>query len=233
VTGPRLDTAAPEGTLRFGELAPNPRLSRLVERHWNLEVRTTPTTVRVLPDARVDLVFDAGPPVTAWIVGPRLAPISYTHTRPTSLLGVSLYAASADAVLGTPAGALTADWQPLSDVLGPAADALAEAVGREPSLSGRVGVVEVFLAARLAAAPLVQRVARTDGVAVSEGGLLDVVRSALRAGASPRNVVRLLRGWLGVGPAHLARILRAEAFDGQQARALAARLHGLGDATEP
>ncbi len=211
VTGPRHDSAVPEGSLQFGELAPHPRLSGLVERHWTLEVRTTPAAVRVRPDALVDLVFDLGEPVTAWIAGPRLSPIEYTHTRPTRLLGVSLRAPGALAVLGAPAGALTPEWQPLSDVLGPAAEALSEAMGREPGLAGRIGLLEVFLGARLAAAPVDARVASAVGETISADGLQEISRSARRAGTSSHNLTRFFRAWLAVGPRRYARIVRAEA----------------------
>ena len=175
VTGPRHDSAVTDGSLRFGELAPHPRLGGLVERHWTLEVRTTPAAVRVRPDALVDLVFDLGEPVTAWIAGPRLSPIEYTHTRLTRLLGVSLRAPGALAVLGAPAGALTPEWQPLSDVLGPVAEALSEALGREPTLEGRIGLLEVFLGARLAAAPVDAWVASAVGETISADGLLEIL----------------------------------------------------------
>lgn len=201
-----------EGPLRFGELAPHPLLAGLVERYWTLEVRTGPVPVRVLPDALVDLVFDVSGPVTAWIAGPRLSPIVYTHTRPTALLGASLPAPGALAVLGAPAGALTPEWQPLSDVLGPVAGALAEAIEREPAPAGRVGILEVFLAARLAAAAVDSRVGGMVGDTVSARDLLeDSSRSARRAGATQRNLDRLFRGWLGVGARRFTRILRAQA----------------------
>ena len=210
VTGPRLDPAVSQGALRFAELAPHPRLAALVERHWMLEVRT-PAAVRVLPDALVDLVFDLGGPVTAWIAGPRLSPIEYTHTRPTTLLGVSLRAHGALAVLGAPAGALTPEWQPLSDVLGPTAEALAEAIGREPALTAQIGLVEVFLGARLAAAPVDPRVANATGERVSAEDLLEISRNARRAGASSHNLTGFFRAWLGMGPRRFARVVRAEA----------------------
>ncbi len=265
MTGPRLDPAVADDSLRFGERAPHPRLAGLVERHWTLDVRT-PAAIRVLPDALVDLVFELGGPVTGWIAGPRLSPIEYTHTRPTSLLGVSLRAPGALAVLGAPGGALMPEWQPLSDVLGATAEALAEAMGREPALPARIGVLEVFLAARLAAAPVDAQVASAVGERVSAGDLLEIARSARCAGVSPRNLARLFRRWLGVGPRRFVRIVRAEAarrrlaaepgahpaalatelgFSGaaelhrhvqafsRHARALAMRLHGLGDAREP
>ncbi len=210
VTGPRLDPAVSQGALRFAERAPHPRLAAVVERHWTLEVRT-PAAVRVLPDALVDLVFHLGEPVTGWVVGPRLAPIEYTHTRPTSLLGVSLRASAAPAVLGAPEGALLAEWQPLSDVLGPTAEALAEALGREEALAGRIGVLEAFLAARLAGAPLDARVAGAVDVWISAADLLEISCSARRAGVSPRNLARFFRAWAGVGPSRFVRIVRAEA----------------------
>ncbi len=228
MTGPRLDPAVSPDALRFGELAPHPRLAALVERHWTLEVRT-PVAVRVRPDALVDLVFDLGGPVTAWIAGPRLSPIEYTHTRPTSLLGVSLRAPGALAVLGAPAGALTPEWQPLSDVLGTTAEALAEALGREEALAGRIGVLEVFLAARLTAAPVDARVASAIGERVSPRDLLEISRSARQAGASSHNLTGFFRAWLGMGPRRFARVVRAEAArrrlaDGGDPRAVTAEL---------
>jgi AraC-like DNA-binding protein len=236
VTGPRHDSAVTDGSLRFGELAPHPRLGGLVERHWTLEVRTTPAAVRVRPDALVDLVFDLGEPVTAWIAGPRLSPIEYTHTRLTRLLGVSLRAPGALAVLGAPAGALTPEWQPLSDVLGPVAEALSEALGREPTLEGRIGLLEVFLGARLAAAPVDAWVASAVGETISADGLLEISRSARRAGTSSHNLTRFFRAWLAVGPRRYARIVRAEAArrrmaDGADPGALAAEL-GFADPEE-
>jgi len=211
VTGPRPVSALPEGPLRFGEYAPHPRLASHVERYWTLEVLEPPASVRLVPDGLVDLVFELGPKVTAWVAGPRRLPVVYTHARSTVLLGASIRAASAPAVLGVRADALPAEWGPLTAVLGAGADALSEAIAREAALPGRLAVLEVFLAARLAAAAVDQRVARAVSEIVSADGVVELSAIARRAGASPRNLGRLFRSWVGVGPKQFARIVRAQA----------------------
>ena len=184
------------------------RLAAHVRTYWTLRVDLPPAKLRIVPDGQVDLVFDLlrG---EAHVAGAREAPFEVIHDQPTSLLGVSLLPGSASSLLGVPAGALSAEWAPLSDTLGPIATALVERLQSAASPSVRLGLIEAFLLARLGNKDA--RVKRALRAIDASQGTIDIARLGRDSGASPRNLGRLFHEWVGLSPKRFARIVRAQA----------------------
>jgi AraC-like DNA-binding protein len=198
----RITSVLPGAGVRIAEHAPAAALSGHVVQYWSLTVETPPATVRVLPDALVDLSFDLLHKA-AWVTGPRLEPAVFTHEHPAKLFGCSLSAGSATALLGIEVGALKRDRQRLSEVLGEVADALAERVVENP-----LAVLDAFLLARAAA--IDSRVAKALDEIVAHEGDVEIPAVGKTAGASPRNLGRLFDAWVGMSPKRFARIVRAQ-----------------------
>jgi AraC-like DNA-binding protein len=184
------------------------RLAAHVRTYWTLRVEQPPAKLRIVPDGQVDLVFDLlrG---EAHVGGARQAPFDVVHERPMSLLGVSLLPGAAGALLGVVAGELSADWRPLSDVVGAVAGVLAERLASAASPCVRLGLLEAFLLARLGNTDA--RVERALLAIDASQGSIDVARLGRDSGASPRNLGRLFHEWVGLPPKRFARIVRAQA----------------------
>ena len=180
----------------------------LAECYWTLRVEQPPAKLRIVPDGQVDLVFDllGG---EAHVGGAREAPFEVIHDRATSLLGVSLLPGSASSLLGVAAGALSVDWRPLSEAVGPVACVLVESLQSAESVSVRLGLLEAFLLARLGQKDA--RVERALRAIDDSHGSIDIARLGRDSGASPRNLGRLFQEWVGLSPKRFARIVRAQA----------------------
>jgi AraC-like DNA-binding protein len=204
--------------VRVATFQPVPRLVEHVDCYWTLEVDAArlPVTVRALPDARVDLVFDlTAPPARAYLAGPRETPTAYEHTRPTRLLGATLVPSSLDRLFGVSPADLTPDWTPVEDLAGAASARLATEIEALPSLDERLAFLDTFLSSRLAHghghAAVDGRLARAVDAVETAEGRVDVERLAELARSSPRHLARLFHKWMGIGPKRFARIVRAQA----------------------
>ncbi len=199
---------------------PAPRLLPLVECYWTLDVADAspphPAEVRALPDARVDLVFDLSPDATtgaprAWLAGPRQSADCYRHTRPTHLLGATLLPTALGPLFGLSPARLSADWHALESLLGDLGRELTAAVAALAGRDSRLAFLDAFLAARLADAHVDVRVRRAIVAVEGAGGDIDVGSLSARVAASPRQLTRLFRDCMGMGPKRFGRIVRAQA----------------------
>lgn len=187
------------------------RLAEDVRGYWSLTVLDPPARIRVVPDGQVDLVFDLDSGA-AHLGGTREEPVEIVHARPMRLLGATLVPGAAAAFFGIPVSELSADWQPLSSVIGLVAEQLASRLCAADGESARLGLLESFLLARL------ERVERPDARvrrALQEidesDGSIDMARLGRESGASPRNLSRLFHAWVGLSPKRFARIVRVQA----------------------
>ena len=193
---------------------PAPRLMPLVECYWTLDVTdaSPPAEVRALPDARVDLVFDlSSDPPRAWLAGPRQSADCYRHTRPTHLLGATLLPTALEPLFGLSPASLSADWHALEPLLGALGHELVAAVAALADRDARLAFLDAFLAARLADAHVDVRVRRAIVAVEGAGGDIDVGSLSARVAASPRQLTRLFRDCMGMGPKRFGRIVRAQA----------------------
>ena len=196
-----------EGAIVMETHAPDERIAALVSGYWTMRLDEPPGRLRIVPDGRVDLVFDllAG---VAHVSGVRADAFEVVHAIPTRLLGVTLLPGVAPALLGLPIDALGPEWRPLATVLGPAADALAVEV-RDAEDARRVALLEAFLLARLG--PVDGRVERAVRTIAEADGHVDIAHVGRESGASARNLSRLFHAWVGLPPKKFARIVRAQA----------------------
>lgn len=185
----------------------DPQLVGLVCSYWTLTVDDPPSRVRIIPDGQIDLVFDLDSK-EAHVGGAADVAFEVTHERPTHLLGATLLPGAAAAFLDVPAGALTVEWQPLTAVVGPVADALVRRVSDGRDLAAQIATLETFLLSRLRSRD--GRVDRAVRAIEQSGGRVDIQRLGRQTGASPRNLSRLFQAWVGLSPKRFARIVRAQ-----------------------
>ena len=187
------------------------RLAEDVRCYWSLTIAEPPGRIRVVPDGQVDLVFDLDSG-DSHIGGTREQSIVVAHERATRLLGVTLLPGAAAAFFGIPVSGLSADWQPLSSVIGAVAGQLASRLCAAGSMSVQLGLLEGFLLARLGRLePRDPRVRRALLHIDDSHGRVDVARLGRESGASPRNLSRLFHTWVGMSPKRFARIVRVQA----------------------
>jgi AraC-like DNA-binding protein len=187
------------------------RLADDVRCYWSLTVSEPPARIRVVPDGQVDLVFDLDSG-EAHLGGTREEPMEVVHERATRLLGVTLLPGAAAAFFGVPVSALSADWQPLSSVIGAVAEQLASRLCESESSTARLALLEAFLLARLERVePPDARVRRALREIDDSDGRIDMARLGRESGASPRNLSRLFQAWVGMSPKRFARIVRVQA----------------------
>jgi AraC-like DNA-binding protein len=184
------------------------RLREQVSAYWSLIVREPPARVRIIPDACVDIVFDLDTE-EAHLCGVVEEPVEAVHDRPTRLVGVTLLPGAAAALLDVALSELRKTWQPLGEVMGPIAEAIAQRVRAASSLGEQIAVLESFLLARLGRSE--SRVDKALRAAWEADGDITVDAMGRASGASPRNLSRLFHDAVGVSPKRFARIVRAQA----------------------
>src|SRR4051794_16168227 len=185
-----------------------PELAGVVAAVWTTVVPPGVRTLRVLPDAAVDLVF-AGEHLA--VAGPDTRPC-LERLPAGRVIGLQLHPAAVPAVLGVPAAALRDERVPLPELWGAAGRDLAETLAG--TLAGRPDGTEDVrgAAARLEAACLAR---------LSRGAVLPPLANALRGrlaagrpldlrelGSSERQLRRTCTAAYGYGPRTLRRIVR-------------------------
>jgi AraC-like DNA-binding protein len=190
--------------LAYQELAPPAGLGAHVACLW----LSHDGAVRVLPDACVDVVLDAGRLVVA---GPattaRWAPASPGQAR----VGLRFRVASAGAALGVPASELLDRDVPLAELWGRAGRRLEDEVARAPAPGAALAALARGVAARLPAADGRDAIVRQAAVAVVGQGL-PVHEAARHVGLSERQLRRRFERAVGYGPATLVRVQRFQRF---------------------
>jgi AraC-like DNA-binding protein len=204
---PVTSVLALEGTVSMATYAADARIAAQVSGYWTMRLDEPPARLRIVPDGRVDLVFDllAG---VAHVSGVRADAFEVEHTIPTRLLGVTLLPGVAPALLGVAIADLGPEWRPLATVLGPAADALAAQL-RDAEDAQRIALLESFLMARLGRVD--ERIERAVRAIADADGDVDIARIGRESGSSARNLSRLFHAWVGLSPKKFARIVRAQA----------------------
>jgi AraC-like DNA-binding protein len=196
-----------EGEAKFAGHAVDARLEGAVEGYWTFLVETPPVRLRVIPDGRIDLIFDLAAR-EGFIAGPNARPFDVEHLRPVRLMGATLSPEAATAFLGTEIGSARSGWRPLNSALGPLAVELAERIAAARSTEAGIAVLETLLIARIGAAD--SRVSRARAQIERAAGRVDMSEIGRSSGASPRNLARLFDQWAAMSPKTLARIARVQ-----------------------
>jgi AraC-like DNA-binding protein len=191
----------------YRELSPPPGLEALVACVWVSHDRS----VRVLPDACVDVVLSDGRLVVA---GPATVADVARPTPGRPRIGVRFRVGAAGAALGLPVGELRDQGVGLDELWGrPAARAIEDRVARAGTLADALLALIGGLAPRLPAPERADHEVRRAVLALNRPDASPDVAVLARAVAlSERQLRRRFEAAVGYGPATLARILRFQRF---------------------
>jgi AraC-like DNA-binding protein len=191
--------------MAYRELDPSGEAYSLVACRW---VRQTPEdeaadSVLVLPDGCVDLLWREGELVVAGLDrSARTSPVAAGER----ILGLRLRPGVAGAVLGMPASEVLDVHVQLEELLGPAAEELAERLAETRGDDEAFGVLEEMVGSRIEDGgpdPLVLAATRRLGF---PGSRVDQLAESL--GISDRQLRRRFHQSVGYGPKTLDRVLR-------------------------
>lgn len=206
--------------MQYREYPPTVALQPYVRCFWT--VRTPAGALdpasrqRVLPDGCMDIILGlAGPEAAArdaWSLTAVGTMTRYLDATPLPLrLGVRFEAGMGPLFLRAPAHALTDAEVPLVELWGADGRRLLAEIAASPSIAARVRTLEGWLLRRLAAAaaPDAEVVAVVRRI-LAEGGRRPV-REVLRGvRCGERQLRRRFEAAVGIGPKHLARIVRLQ-----------------------
>ena len=215
--------------MRYRELPPSPGLSGILDCYWFLEedAGRLGAAEPVLPDGCIEMVFhlegrfksslDPGrPQPEALVVGQLTRPFHLSATDRVHTFGVRFRPGGAGALLPMPLHLLTDRAEPLDGLLGAAGAVLSRRVRSADSDEDRVAAVEAEL----------RRGSETSTPPPLRAALQTISRrrGALRAGElrglglCDRQMRRVFRDAVGIGPKALCRIVRLRnAFAAHQA----------------
>jgi AraC-like DNA-binding protein len=215
--------------VHYREYAPTPPLDRLIRCYWTLEQAALEgEQEKVVPDGCMEVVFHLAerlPPrlpdgslvdqPRSFVVGQIRGPLTLVAQGRLETLGIRMRPGGAFPLLGVPLDELVEESLPL-EALAPELFAdVEERVAEADGWPERVRVLDEVLHARLAPRLKGERLAeRAADRIVRAGGALSIHELARRTGASRRTLERHFRREVGLGPKHLARIVRFQrAFD--------------------
>jgi AraC-like DNA-binding protein len=210
--------------MRYREYRPVPELAPFVRVVWTLEHEGDPPPAeRIFPDGCMELVFHLADPFAALDdAAPRAQPGAFLVGQMTRALRVRPSArARVVGVRFQPGGAYPFLRVPQHELTGalPSLDDLWPALARErqrmaetedmPRVVARIQDVLARAAARVARPD--RRVVAAAAAIAASGGLVPVDRLSTACGLGARQLERLFREQVGLGPKRLARIVRFQA----------------------
>ncbi len=92
-----------DGAAEFTRHDADARLTERVDGYWTVTVAETPVCLRMIPDGRIDLIFDLDTH-EAFVSGPSHRPFDVQHVRPTRLMGATMSPEAAATFLGAEIG---------------------------------------------------------------------------------------------------------------------------------
>jgi AraC-like DNA-binding protein len=213
---------APAGV--YGSAAPAPALRPFVERiHFGREWvdPAHPIVERVLPDGGVHLIFSLGDPpsvpgsagAASVAVGARCAPSIIHMAGRVEHVTVTLRPGGVAALLGVPAGELTAQDVPLDALWGPRAAETMERLMPTPPTPERARALAAVLLDLLAARDARPDPAAAEAVRMIEGarGRIRVRELAAALGIGERRLEQVFHRHVGLSPKAVCRIARFRA----------------------
>ena len=194
------------GEAKFDWWEADSRLADKVDGYWTLHVETPSVELRIVPDGRVDIIFDLERR-RAFLAGPNERPFDVRHEQTTRLLGAAMSPEFAAATFGVELTKIGA-WSALEASLGRFALELIERIASARAGPAQVATLETFLLARAGVADL--RVSRAIAEIRRSQGRVGVAALGRSSGASPRHLARLFDHWVGMAPKTFARIARVQ-----------------------
>lgn len=205
----------PDPDSGYREYRPGPALAGLVDRMWTVRSagsHTRPVEHRILPDGRMDLVFqlgalpglDASGPPSAYVVGAMLEPADIRYAGRAEAVGVRFQPGGIRPWVDEPAHRLVDRTADLADVWR-GAEALLDELAAAPDDPHRVAVLERHLVRRrrpgVEADPAAMLLERSGGRA----SVADLVRLT---GLGERQLQRRFRDAVGYPPRTARRVAR-------------------------
>jgi AraC-like DNA-binding protein len=199
--------------------APHPALAAHVRTLAGWHERSDgPVRRHELPGGRVVLVVSFGPSMdidgrrfTSFAAGLHDAPVLTEHAGLGHGIQAYLSPLGARRLFGMPMSELTRDVVELEDLLGPAADELADRLATAPDWATRFDLLERAIARRvLAAGPIAPELEWAWRRLLATDGAVPVASLAAELGWSRRHLAVRFREELGMPPKALARIVRFE-----------------------
>lgn len=216
----RAQGSLPRGPWSFASWRP-PDLPAYVDHVWAYTGPTSHPRKRVFPNGCIELLLNFGAPYrliegsgtdvrrSAWVGGPQTGPLIVQQPPCQHVMGVRLRPAGALALLARPLREVTDLAVDLRDLVGPAADELAERCAETDVADARFGLVADWLRARLADAPAMDRaVAWAVGQIDAQGGAVSIAALRREIGWSETRLVGVFRDQVGLGPKLYARVAR-------------------------
>ena len=192
----------------YREIAPPPHLRKQVVCFWRHGATSMPTTVRVIPDGCVDIVWvnDQAPHVA----GPMTKPVLYSIDSGTEIVAVRLRPGVAHRLLGENAKALQNQDVPLRDLwAGHRAAPWEEAIAKR-SEPAKLAAIAEAMSARLGIAGALDDFVMHAAAWMARHPFASLDELSGLSRLSERQIRRRFDEAIGFGPKKLQRILRLQ-----------------------
>ena len=228
---PSIQNGVQDSHYRYREYKPGKHLTSYVACYWTLEFQGNghSKSHRIIPDGCVDMIFDLKAQTVsqaALVAGLMTAYETMDLTRNQSVFGIRFFSDQARRFFKHPVSELGGGVVFLEDVLGKEAALIVEKVQAANDVSEIIEQVELVLSNRLPnddmpADRLLQSAMR---IMYANQGIISVRSLAEKLSYSERNVSRVFRTELGVGPKELLGIIQFQCLLGELYRAPNSRL---------
>ncbi len=216
----RFEHDDPLGRFLYAEWRPA-HLSALVELLWYAEGTATHPHKRLFPNGRIELLVNLGEPIrlvegvgssvlkSGWLSGLHARPVVIECSRAVRTLGVRLKPAGALALVDRPLREISGWTLDLSDVVGRAAEELAERCFEADSTDERFRRAAAWIEERTGrTAPGLPAVAWTAARIERSGGTVPIGSLREETGLSKTRLAASFRDQVGLPPKVYARIFR-------------------------
>src|SRR5262245_33455880 len=208
------------GSWTYSEWRP-PHLAGLVEVIWYFKGPTSSTRKRVLPNGMVELLVNFGEPyrtisgagpellTTAWLGGLQLGPMVCEQPPRQDVMGVRLRPAGAYALLARPMREISELVVDLEDLVGRAADELAEQCYDAASVEEQLRRAADWVMERMTKARGIDpAIAWAAGRIEQSGGAVSIAELREQMGLSKTRLAEAFREQIGLAPKLYARVVR-------------------------
>ncbi len=191
---------------------------------------TEASSVKVLPDACVDVTFDltAIEAPRAYVAPALDRPETYPHAAGTWLFGARLFPHAASLLIKGGLSQLRPGWNPLENFVGARAQTLALQIATAADDAHRTLLLDAFFVEALLTRSVDARVTAALAAIFSSSGAITILEVARAGAVSERTLGRLFDRWVGIAPKRFARIVRFQ----HALRRLGGSLDGAQLATE-
>lgn len=218
-----LHNDTPLGSWTYSEWRPPhlAHLAGLVDVVWYFKGPTSSARKRVLPNGMVEMLVNFGEPYrtiagagpellkTSWLAGLQTGPMVCEQPPNQDVMGVRMRPAGAYALLDAPMREISELVVDLEDLVGRAADELAERCYDAASVEERLRRAAHWVAERVTRAREVDpAIARAAGQIEQSGGAVSIAELRQQTGLSKTRLAEAFRDQIGLAPKLYARVVR-------------------------